>query len=218
MKTKLCMFTVIVASAVALFSQSAVSEDKPGGAPDPEMMKQMMEGMKRWIETTKPGKHHQVLESHVGTWDVTFRMWMDPSAPPMETKGVSEVKWIMGKRFVLEDYKGEMLMPDETGMQMKKVPYEGMGTLGYDVYRNMYTGTWLSNIQTNVLTMNGSMEPGSKVLRMFGEMDEPMLNVIGRTVKYVTTIKDKDTRIFECFDLHASDAYRVFEIEYKRKK
>lgn len=218
MKTQFCMFTVIVASAVALFSQSAASEDKPGGGQDPEMMKQMMEGMKRWIETTKPGKHHKVLDSHAGTWDVTFRMWMDPSAPPMETKGVSEVKWIMGKRFLLEEYKGEMLMPDETGMQMKKVPYEGMGTLGYDVYRNMYTGTWLSNLQTNVLTMNGSMEPGSKVLRMFGEMDEPMLNVIGRTVKYVTTIKDKDTRMFECFDLHASDTHRVFEIEYKRKK
>lgn len=218
MKTKLCLFTVILAAAMLFVGQqSAVSEDKPGSAPDADMMKQMMEGMKRWIETTKPSKHHEALEPFVGTWETTFRMSMGPGTPTMETKGVSQVKWIMGKRFLLEEHKGEMPMPDDKG-GMVNVPYEGMGTTGYDVYRNMYTGTWLSNLQTNVLTMNGSMQPGSNVIRMFGEMDEPMLNVTGRMVKYVSKIKDKDTRVFECYDLHAADDYKVFEIEYKRKK
>lgn len=217
MKTRLSLVALTLFAAVALLGNRAVSEDKPGNTPDPEMMKQVMEGMKRWVETTKSTKQHDALEPFVGTWETTFRMSMGPGTPTMETKGVSQVKWIMGKRFLLEEYKGEMLMPDDKG-GMAKVPYEGMGTMGYDVYRNMYTGTWLSNLQTNILTMNGSMQPGSNVLRMFGEMDEPMLNVTGRTVKYVSTIKDKDTRLFECYDLHAGDNYKAFEIEYKRKK
>lgn len=216
MRQRWSVLSVFLCAVLALVTAQAWSEDKPA-APDAEQMKQMMEGMKRWLATIKPGKHHELLDAHVGTWETSFRVWMDPSAPPVETKGVTQMKWILGKRFILQEYKGEMLMPDETG-QMKSVPYEGMGTLGYDNYRNLYVGTWISNLQTNLLTMSGSMDPSGKALRMFGEMDEPMLNVIGRTVKYVTTMKDKDTLIFECFDLHASDTYKVFEIEYKRKK
>lgn len=214
------VIAVVLCAVFALVTAQAWSDDKPDAkaAADQEKMRKMMEeGMQRWMDSIKPSEHHDKLEANVGTWEATFRMWMDPSAPPMETKGISEVKWILGKRFLLEEYKGEMLMPDEKG-GMTKVPYEGMGTLGYDNYRNMYTGTWISNLQTNLLTMVGSFDQSGRVLRMFGEMDEPMLNVTGRMVKYQTTIKDKDTRIFECFDLHPSDNYKVFEIEYKRKK
>lgn len=217
MKSKWIVTSLVLTAAFVLATRQAVSDDKKPAAPDDAAMKAMMEGMQKWLASIKPGAAHEKLEPNVGTWDVTFRMWMDPSAPPMETKGTTTVKWILDKRFLLEEYKGEMLMPDETG-GMKKVPYEGMGTLGYDNYRNMYTGTWMSNLQTNILTMTGSFDQSGKVLRMFGEMDEPMLNITGRMVKYMTTYKDNDTRVFECFDLHPSDTYKVFEIVYKRKK
>ena len=218
MKTRIYLLaTLILAATLAVFGRTAFSDDKPEQQATPDQMQAMMEAMQKWIETTKPGQPHKALDSHVGTWATTCRMSRGPGMPPIETRGVSEVKWIMGKRFLLEEHKGEMPMPDEKG-GFKNVPYEGMGTMGYDVYRNMYTGTWLSNLQTNILTMSGSMDPSGKFLRMFGEMDEPMLNVTGRMVKYVTKIKDQDTRIFECYDLHPSDNYKVFEIEYKRKK
>ncbi len=49
-------------------------------------------------------------------------------------------------------------------------------------------------------------------------MDEPMLGVVGRLVKYVTRIIDDDTHVFEIFDLHADDDYKVIEVTYERKK
>ena len=71
---------------------------------------------------------------------------------------------------------------------------------------------------TQLLTMRGSADPTGKVLTAYGEMDEPMLGVIGRTVKYVTRVIDQDHRFFEIYDLHASDDYKVVEIEYTRRR
>ena len=47
-------------------------------------------------------------------------------------------------------------------------------------------------------------------------MDEPMLDVIGRTVKYVTRIISEDEHVFSIYDLHAGDDYKVLEITFKR--
>jgi len=44
-----------------------------------------------------------------------------------------------------------------------------------------------------------------------------MLNVAGRTVKYVNTIVNADKHVFEIIDLHAGDGYKVIEITYQRK-
>ena len=89
---------------------------------------------------------------------------------------------------------------------------------GYDNARNMYTSSWASNMGTNVFTMAGSVDPSGKLFRFYGEMDVPMLGVVGRSVKYVTRIINDDKYVFEIIDLHASDDYKVIEITYTRVK
>lgn len=59
--------------------------------------------------------------------------------------------------------------------------------------------------------------PRTKVLRSYGKMDEPMLNVIGRTVKYEMRIVNRNQHVLKVYDLHASDDYLVFDITYTRK-
>ena len=88
----------------------------------------------------------------------------------------------------------------------------------YDTVRNLYVGTWINSMSTQIITYKGSADPKGKVFRMYGEMDESMINVIGRHVKYVSRIVDKNTHVFEIYDLHAGDDYKVMEITYKRKK
>ena len=97
-------------------------------------------------------------------------------------------------------------------------PHDGMGYFGYDNYQRMYVGCWVSSSSTQMLTMRGAMSPDGKKLTMYAEMDEPMLGVYGRLIKCVTDYVDDDTQIFSVYDLHAGDNYKVFEIEYKRKK
>lgn len=209
MKFRLLAGGFVLGVAAALMTTEVLSQDQ-GKMPSPQEMEQMM---KVWADAMKPGEAHKNLMRSAGSWDTTTRTWMGgPDAPPMETKGTAENKEVLGGRFLLETVKFEIPMP--TG----NMPIEGMGMFGYDNYQKVYVGCWADTAGTQLLTMRGSMSPDGKVLTMFGEMDEPMLGVRGRMVKYVTTIMDDNHHVFQIFDLHAGDNYKVVEVDYRRRK
>jgi hypothetical protein len=68
-----------------------------------------------------------------------------------------------------------------------------------------------------MLTMRGGVDPSGKVFRYYGQMDEPMMDIVGRTVKYVNRIINDDKHVFEIIDLHAGDDYKVIELTYTRR-
>jgi hypothetical protein len=217
------LFYAFALGAGATFTATLVNSQDPKAGKEPmsKEMQEMMAGMKEWASVMSPGEHHKALNELVGNYDTVTKLWMGgPGTPPTESKGTTERKWVLGNRFILEEAKGEWAMPDMAsgGTTMKLMPMQGMGLFGYDNYRNMYVGCWADNMGTQMLTMKGMADPSGKVFTYFGEMDEPMLKVIGRTVKYVTRIVDKDTQVFEIFDLHAGPDYKVVEVTYKRKK
>jgi len=222
MKKKSVVAISALLGVLVLFSSRVVSQEKPGanaGGPQPaqEQIKAMQEGMRKWMATIRPGKQHKLLEAFIGSWDTTTKMWWGgPGSPPVVTQGRSDVKWVLGKRFIMEEHHGKMVMPDETGA-MKKVPYEGIGMTGYNNGRNVFESSWTSNLGTEMLTMRGGVDPSGKVFRSFGQMDELMIGVIGRTVKYVNRIVNEDKHVFEIIDLHAGDDYKVVEITYVRR-
>lgn len=211
----------ITGTCVLIFTSGAIlmaQDDKGGGMkmPSPEEMKAMMQ---RWEKAMTPAEPHKKLAEFVGEWDVTLKMWMmGPDGPPTETRGTATVTAELGGRFIREVLKAEMNMPDMATGEMKKINYEGQGLTGFDNFRNMYVGSWADNMNTHLLSMTGMADPAGKVIRMYGEMDEPPMNVIGRTVKYVTRIIDPDKHVLEIFDLHAGENFKVLEIMYTRKK
>ena len=181
--------------------------------PSPEEM-QMME---KWTATTQPGEHHKKLAPFVGSWNTVTKVWMGgPGTPPTETQGTTEVKWVLGGRYIAEDFNGQMIMPDETG-DMKPVPWQGRGLTGYDIYQNMYVGSWADSVSTHLLSFRGGCDPSGKTFTFYFLMDEPMLDIRGRMVKMVSRIINNDKHVLEMFDLHARDDYKVFEIIYTRK-
>lgn len=170
----------------------------------PEQMAAMQESMKYMM----PGDNHKHLEYFVGKWNTTTKIWPGgPGSTPMESAGTSEIKWVAGNHFLMEEHNGTMM-----GM-----PYQGMGFTGFDAWRNLYATCWISNMQTNLLTLTGQRDPSGR-FTYYGEMDEPSLRVTGRMIKSVTTIKGPDQYVFEVFDLHAGDNYKAFEITYTRVK
>jgi hypothetical protein len=212
-RTLICGTAIVLASIV--ITSQVLSQDK--GAPPEGGMPDMAEMMKKWLAVASPSEHHKQLEQFVGSWNLTMKMfWAGPGGPPIETKGTSELKWILDGRFLLEQARGEMKWPDATG-QMKTVPYEGLGLQGYDNFKNMYVGTWADNLSTHLLTMKAGLDPSGKLFVGYGEMDEPMLDVQDRMVKYVTRIINNDKHVFEIYDLHAGADYKVMEITYERK-
>ncbi len=169
---------------------------------------QQMAAMQESMKYMMPGENHKHLEYFVGKWNTNTKMWMGgPGSTPTESPGTSEIKWVAGNHFLMEEHNGTMM-----GM-----PYQGMGFTGYDAWRNMYATCWISNIQTNLLTLTGQRDPSGK-FTYYGELDEPALKVTGRMIKSVTTIKGPDQYVFEVYDLHAADDYKVFEMTYTRMK
>ncbi len=177
----------------------------------------MAEMMKKWEAVASPGKHHRLLDHSVGSWDVAIKTWMGgPQAPAMESMGRAEAKWILDGRYVEEVVQSKMSMPDGQG-GMTEVSFEGKGLTGYDNYKNIYVGVWVDNMGTQMVTLKGTSVPGSNVLTMYGEMDEPMMDMQDRLIKCVTRIVDKSKHVFEMYDLAVGDHYKVMEITYTRR-
>ena len=166
------------------------------------------EAMACWEQSATLGKPHLFLKPFVGTWDTKMRMWMDPSAPPMEDAGTATFALVLGGRFVKQDFAGSMM-----GM-----PFEGVGYTGYDNMRKQYVSSWMDSMSTVMLTMQGNLDAKGNVLTQIGHMDEPTTGEINKAYKWVTTWVDDDTFTFGAYEILYGEGVKVFEIEYRRKK
>lgn len=207
--------STLITNLISQPVSAALQPDEAAGMPSPEEMQEMMA---EWMATMQPGPHHEVLNQFIGKWDTTTSVWWGgPGTPASVTHGESESEWVLDGRYVRETSTSEFAIPDGAGGETL-VPHAGLGLSGYDNIRNLYTGVWLDNMGTQMLTMKGNISPDGKTMTFYGEMDEPMLKVFGRTVKYVVEIESKDRTVFSIYDLHAGDDYKVIEVLYERKQ
>lgn len=206
MKLRLSLCAIALAVLAAAMAGQAYAQGKQESAASPEMQ----EMMKKWMDAASPGAHHKALDHFIGKWDTACKVWMEgPGKPPSETKGTSEVKWILGGRYMLEELKSEMM-----GM-----PHSGMGITGYDNFKKQYVGFWIDNMSTAMFNTLGEFDSSKKVLTALGKMDEPMTGEKDKLVKYVVQIIDKDKHVFSVYDLVGSaNEFKVVEITYTRKK
>lgn len=195
MKTRL----TILALAFLCIAGSAVHAQQQ---PDMEAM------MKAWQAAMTPGDAHKKLDFFVGSWETATKMWMDPSAPPQESKGTAVFSWELGNRQMKQEYKGEMM-----GM-----PFVGIGYTGYDNIRKKYTMLWIDNMSTAVAVGDGFFDRAGKVLTFFSKMDEPTTGEHDKTVKYIIRFGDEKHFTFEIHDLAIGEPNtKVMEMSYKKK-
>lgn len=207
--------TCAVLAGAVLLTTAFVAQDKgkdakakPASAPaagapamDPEVAKRMDEFM-------KPGPDHKVLDALVGKWTTHVKYWTNPAGAPEESDGTGEGKWVMGNRYVQEDFKGTMM-----GM-----PFEGMGITGFDNLKKKYVGTWIDNFGTGITTSEGTWDAGKKAMTCMAQMPDPTMTKY-ISCRMVSTIADANSHKMEMFmpDAGGKDI-RVMEISYTRAK
>ena len=114
--------------------------------------------MQEWMRLMQPGEPHEKLKQHAGEWEATTRVWMGgPGTPAQEAKGTAVSRPILGGRFMQMDYSGSMM-----GM-----PMTGLGFMGYDNARNLYTSYWLDSMGTTVHSSKGQFDAEGKVLTLY---------------------------------------------------
>ena len=193
--TALC-FTVLVAGG-------AIAQQQEQKAPD---MATMMKEFAKW---SAPGDAHKNLEKLAGTWTTTQRMWMDPSGQPMESKGTAEFHMGLGGRFLMQSYKGDFM-----GM-----PFEGMGTVGYDNFKKVYTSAWADNMGTAMMIAEGTANTAGSEISLSGTMDEPMTGEKNKKFREVMKLQGPDQFTFEMYDtIPGKGEVKVMEIVHTRSK
>jgi len=165
--------------------------------------------MAAWAQFASPGEHHQHLEPLIGTWNAACRFYMEgPDMPPTESIATATNTWVLGGRFVQQQFHGSLL--DE--------PFEGLGFWGYDNVAKKHIGLWMDTMMTGVLSSGGSCDAGGRVFTLSGSFFDPATNT---TVKdrSVLTIKDHNTFTYEMFHTTAGNREeKVGEITYTRIK
>jgi hypothetical protein len=190
--------------ALALVAGGAFAQDMTKqAAPSPEE-KAAMEAM---MKAATPGDAHKKLESFVGTFDTTVRMYMQPGAPPSETKGTSVNTWVLGGRWVQEKFDGTFM-----GM-----PFSGIGYTGYDNIKKQYVGTWMDSMSTSMMMSTGTADAAGKSYDFNSSMDDPMTGK-SMPVKSKVTVADNNTHVMEMWSPGPDGKmFKMMEITYKRK-
>jgi len=209
--SSICLTTTLLAFALGApcFAQDG-TEPKTKDKPAPGDQAQMMSAM---MELAKPGENHKILEATAGTWSYKVKWWMSPDAPPMESTGTTTTKSVMDGRYFISEHSGKMSMPGPDGKIMDAA-FQGMGTEGYDNVKKKYVASWIDNMGTGIMMMEGTYDPATKTLTYVGE-EEPMPGIkfnVRQLVKYA----DKDHHSLEFYEVHGGKEVKVMEIDYAR--
>jgi hypothetical protein len=206
MKRVAMILGVLILALTLTVSNDAFSQEKKKSG---KKMPSEEEMMKRWQESMTPGAEHKMLEESVGTWDAEVKIWMKgPDGEATVSTGTSENKMILGGRYLQQDFTGEMMGQ----------PFVGTGLTGYDNVKKKYVGTWVDNMSTGLATMEGVTDKDGKSVTMWGKMDDAMTGEKNKKIKYVTHFVDKDTQVFESYDVTTyGDKKPMMQITYKRK-
>lgn len=155
-------------------------------SPEHEAAQQAM--LAKWVEASTPGEAHKVLSDMPGSWNYKIQFWMSPGAKAEQSDGTSEIKWVLGGRFLQQDVKGVAMGQ----------PFEGRGTLGYNNVKKVYESTWIDNMATAMLIGSGTYNATAKTLTQTGLMTDCQE---GKEKPYrtVTSFKDKDHFTYETY-------------------
>lgn len=163
---------------------------------------------KNWEAYMTPGAPHKLMTSWNGSWATEITMWMAPGAPPSKSSGTSENTMVLGNRYQVSKHKSKMM-----GMA-----FEGISTLAYDNAKKVFISTWIDNVGTGIMTMEGQWNETAKMIDFKGKMVDP---TIGKEVYVRETfhVIDDQSQVMEMY-ANGPDGkeFKTMEIRFTRKK
>jgi hypothetical protein len=168
---------------------------------------QTQEEMKKWMDYSTPSDVHKMIAKSDGDWDEDLTFLMAPGAPEQKMKSSCTNKMIMGGRYQESTHKG-----DFNGM-----PFEGRGTLAYDNLTKKLITTWIDNMGTGLMYMEGTWDDATKSVTFTGKMVEPMA---GKeiNVKQEWKMVDDNTQEVDMYQEKDGKEFKTMHIKLTRKK
>lgn len=163
---------------------------------------------KGWMDFATPGAMHQWMAGHAGTWEGEVSQWMDPAAPPVKSMASSEIKSIMNGLYLTDQFSGNMMGQ----------PFSGQAVMGYDNVKKKFVSTWIDNMGSGIIYMEGTYDEASKTLHLAGKQSDPSTG--GQTdIRQEQKWLDQDTYVLSMFGTgHDGKEAKFMEGTFKRKK
>lgn len=204
----------VVLSVVLLFAVACNSEKKGKGADSGAVAASDTASKpadtaamnKAWATYMTPGEVHQMLARGNGKWDAEISFYYSPDSPSVN-KATCENRMILGGRYQQSTYKGAV-----DGM-----PFEGVATLAYDNAKKIYISTWIDNMGTGIMYMEGTFDSATKTMNMKGSATDV---VSGKdiAVREVFKLVDDNTQTMEMFETKDGKEMKTMSILLKRAK
>jgi hypothetical protein len=167
---------------------------------------QSQEDMQKWTAYMTPGDMHQMLAKLDGTWNEDMTMWEAPNTPPQKLSATCENKMIMGGRYQEARHSGSF----------NNMPFEGYSLIGYDNIKKVFESTWIDNMSTGTIRMQGTYDPSTKMVTLMGKEMDPMSGQeidIKQTIQFI----DDNNQLVQMFSNRNGQESKVMEIKLTRK-
>ncbi|MAD34791.1 MAG: hypothetical protein CMJ88_13690 [Planctomycetes bacterium] len=130
---------------------------------------------------------HALLAQHAGVWDATVVYVDQKTGEPTQAKGTSVRRQPLGSSWLIDNFQASL----------KRAPFRGMATTGYDPIKKKLVGTWIDSMTASLTILEGGWDKDRKVMTMSGARRDPQGRAV--TTRVVTSIISKDKHVSEVF-------------------
>ncbi len=186
--------------------EQVVEETAPAAAEAaaPELDSAAM--AKMWMDYMTPGEMHALLASQNGKWNMEMTSWMEPGAEPGKSSGVCVYDMALGDRY--QHCKLEAMV---MGM-----PFEGMGYTAFDNTKKKFVNTWMDNMGTGIIVMEGDYDAAAKQMNLKGTVSD-IFTGKDKTMREVFRFIDDNNMLMEVYDMTPDGTeFKSLEIKYTR--
>ena len=156
----------------------------------------------------EPQKEHKWLRKLLGDW--TFESEVSEAGKPSDKCAGAESVRALGDLWVVGEGTGDM----PGGGTAKTVL-----TLGYDIQKKRFVGTWVGSMMTNLWVYDGYLDENSNKLTL--ESEGPDMSGSGKSARYRDIIEfaSDDHRILRSETLGEDGKWTQFMVmHYRRRK
>ena len=168
---------------------------------------QTQEEMKKWMDFMTPSDIHQMMAKWDGPWNEEIQMWMAPGAPVQTMTASCVNRMVLGGRYQESKHTGSM-----NGM-----PFEGISTTAWDNARKVISTTWVDNMGTGLMYMEGTWDAATKTINLKGKTTDPMTGLL-TDIREVMKIVDESTQLMQQFGMKDGKEYKTMEVKFTRPR
>jgi hypothetical protein len=97
------------------------------------------------------------------------------------------------------------------------MPFEGISTLGYDNAKKVFMNSWIDNMGTGIMQLQGTWDPASKTINFTGTSVDPATGK-DMNVRETFTLVDNNTQMMTMYMTQDDKEYKSMEIKFTRNK